>query len=1307
MDNIIDLTDDVSDDLEICSKGSNGRKHSICSEVKVEDVSSKKPKLDKQIPYDGEVEIIDSTKRSATFTSVSGNYDDADVQMVGVVNEVKLPHMRQHCTKHKFVPNSTISNSKFCNLCYCFVCDVPAKECKHWYEDESSSESSPWHCNANDKDRQWVQRRSQKKNLSSPQACDYDSDDGSLSSGLFERMIGSGRNNFHGGYSSCEENDYSSFFGYGSHRNLNRLPGDGPWKPDHADASKDGTLTKCRKCGWHSRLHNQSDFFCNDWCRKCGRVCDDKIFGRTAKSNERISKKDDVFFGEKIVPFRIVARNLRSMEAFRDSWAAADESDEAWKYDQRDMEEEMFEQRFGERPTVSAVLRSTSIVEEKDLPGDGSLSDISSNRNSADEVEAAVLEDGKYVLLFRCLHGLEVACEGQIKSFITARWDKQARSGSLKIRAFVAKRAFDSNHHRITKLTNLFLGIWCTGVAPFPLLDLTRHHEAIDVATSLKSTHHISIPPFSKKMKRKEMKELQSKITATIKKHNDVATDISKKLTLTSSCGVNSIGGFANNDISLKGALLRFYQEMPGSISDWNEKNRWMLGELNLASEHREMSTTHGITHMSPLSHYAVEALVEKNDYALASNIFKHSSEVIDRHCGSINGMLDHLENLGHESATHVEGLNINLLEYQKQTLKWAIEREMVPGGIQSYFWPKIPSPKTDLYYNPITGRFRKDKPRTVRGGFIAEEMGLGKTIISLSLILQNTAPELPKSCSHASSLSLVAASSEKMESVVAATSAEQEEMIGWDKDLYGKTSEQFPERGSIISRGTLVICPVSLVGQWIQEAKSKLTNPGLIYAYHGSKRNRDPLVLASNAIVVTTYQILVSDDNYYRKKSAAEYCPPLEQIRWWRIICDEGHFLRSSATQRHKTIANLAADNRWLVSGTPVNTSINDLKSQLKLLGIEHVDEMFGRFIAKAGHRSHNRNKKKETYKPELFFFLRSILMRHSMKQTYRGTNNSILELPPKTEIIAEIILSDKERKEYDVLDQQAKSFYLVFKEKVGSELSHHYLLLSQKLTPLRVACSGGSHPLPEEEEKRNGEHKNDINAENLDEDHDEKAKVTTKHSDFVFTSKFKVLVSKLEKIRDDDPSSKSLIFSQFTSTLNYLKNELPKHGFQYRTLLGSMTMSQRSKALRDFQNDPPTTVFLLSMRSGACGINLTQANRVFLMEPSFNPALEKQAIGRVHRLGQKRKVEIIRLIVKGSVETRIIKLLEIKYGAGSADESESEANDMGIQEMDLIRPVGNVASDRVQIISDEFDVLFGDDGIDKAKVKTSKRDD
>ena len=97
---------------------------------------------------------------------------------------------------------------------------------------------------------------------------------------------------------------------------------------------------------------------------------------------------------------------------------------------------------------------------------------------------------------------------------------------------------------------------------------------------------------------------------------------------------------------------------------------------------------------------------------------------------------------------------------------------------------------------------------------------------------------------------------------------------------------------------------------------------------------------------------------------------------------------------------------------------------------------------------------------------------------------------------------------------------------------------------------------------------------------------------------------------------TAKSLVFSQFGTSLKYLQELLPRHGFQFRTLSGDMSMRRRAEALHSFENDPPTTVFLLSMRAAAVGINLTQANRIFLLEPSFNPAMVKQAIGRVYRL-------------------------------------------------------------------------------------------
>ncbi|CAJ1949446.1 unnamed protein product [Cylindrotheca closterium] len=524
-------------------------------------------------------------------------------------------------------------------------------------------------------------------------------------------------------------------------------------------------------------------------------------------------------------------------------------------------------------------------------------------------------------------------------------------------------------------------------------------------------------------------------------------------------------------------------------------------------------------------------------------------------------------------------------------------------------------------------GSNRAEKPKIVRGGIIAEEMGLGK----------HPAPALPIKGSHISCLS---------STPIPPPADNALNGLHWNRDLYTETSTDNKLRGSVLSQGTLVICPVSLVGQWIEEAKSKLSNPGLLYPYHGGNRIRDAETLAKNAIVVTTYQVLASDDTYHRKKSSNpdEYCPPLEQIRWWRIICDEGHSLRNAGNQRNKSLSQLVADNKWMVTGTPVSTSMSDLKNQLKLIGVEHVDKIF-----QSDKRSMRRNDK----------------------------------------MSIEIALSDEEREEYDAFESAAKQFYVQFKAGHSRELSKHYLLLSQKLTPLRVACAGGHLPTNPEagvvaEDDGGGEAKVRKQKE-------------VKYSDFCFTSKLTTLIEQLKQARDTDPTSKSLVFSQFNSTLEWLKQELPAHGFQFRTLAGSMTMKQRAKALHDFQADPPTTIFLLSMRAGNCGINLTQANRVFLMEPGFNPALEKQAIGRVHRLGQKRNVEIIRLIVKDSIETRICEFLETKYristNAASKAGSEKGPEEEISAEVEHGVLVGNLASERPRnkIVTSEFDMLFG----------------
>lgn len=104
--------------------------------------------------------------------------------------------------------------------------------------------------------------------------------------------------------------------------------------------------------------------------------------------------------------------------------------------------------------------------------------------------------------------------------------------------------------------------------------------------------------------------------------------------------------------------------------------------------------------------------------------------------------------------------------------------------------------------------------------------------------------------------------------------------------------------------------------------------------------------------------------------------------------------------------------------------------------------------------------------------------------------------------------------------------------------------------------------------------------------------------------------------------------------------------------------------------------------------GINLTQANRVFLMEPSFNPALEMQAIGRVHRLGQKRNVEVVRLIMKESIEPRIVEMLEKKYG-NSTTSNEDDTLDTKMPAVTAL--VGSIHTDRTTVLGEEFDILFG----------------
>ncbi len=382
-----------------------------------------------------------------------------------------------------------------------------------------------------------------------------------------------------------------------------------------------------------------------------------------------------------------------------------------------------------------------------------------------------------------------------------------------------------------------------------------------------------------------------------LKKYKDEAQTIESSLSFISSSGKKHNGGVSGSDTSFRGTLCRYYRETLfddlvrihydlDSGRDW-DSNKFDCAfgvspagrAMGIESTHRQMlGPKSGFLSLSTT--YGVKSYLGEEDLSVALQYLKQEANQRKYEGKSINGLLTDLENLHHQPVEHIDGLNVELFDFQREAVGWANERERTPGGLQSFLWTKIPSAaqeyisatKTipvDLYYSPVLDTFRKDKPEDIRGGIIAEQMGLGKTVISLSLILKNPAPANPASGTLVKNYDITSSSTELSTSNV---SWPVKPPTSFDSEDPSKRDPV--KRAKYFSRGTLVICNVSLVGQWIDEAKSKLREPGLVYSYHGGSRKRCPKTLAKNAIVVTTYATLASDANFHAKKSNdPNYC--------------------------------------------------------------------------------------------------------------------------------------------------------------------------------------------------------------------------------------------------------------------------------------------------------------------------------------------------------------------------------------------------------------------------------------------------
>jgi len=311
------------------------------------------------------------------------------------------------------------------------------------------------------------------------------------------------------------------------------------------------------------------------------------------------------------------------------------------------------------------------------------------------------------------------------------------------------------------------------------------------------------------------------------------------------------------------------------------------------------------------------------------------------------------------------------------------------------------------------------------------------------------------------------------------------------------------------------------------------------------------------------------------------------KDVRFDYAVLDEAQAIKNADSQAAKACRLLQADHRLAMSGTPIENHLGELWSLFEFLnpGLLGRAAAFER-LTKEGNAAD-----------------RAIVARTVAPLMLRRTKDQVLkELPPKTEQTIYCELSKSERKQYDELRDYYRA---LLTDKIARDgLAKSKIHVLESLLRLRqAACHPGL-----------------LDAKRAD---DEGAKLDT-------------LLDKLEEVVGE--GHKALVFSQFTSLLDIVRRRLDGRKTPYQYLDGKTR--DRKARVEAFQNDPACPLFLISLKAGGCGLNLTAADYVFILDPWWNPAVEAQAVDRAHRIGRTRPVMAYRLIASDTVEEKILQL-------------------------------------------------------------------
>ncbi|KAF8081147.1 hypothetical protein N665_0902s0001 [Sinapis alba] len=674
------------------------------------------------------------------------------------------------------------------------------------------------------------------------------------------------------------------------------------------------------------------------------------------------------------------------------------------------------------------------------------------------------------------------------------------------------------------------------------------------------------------------------------------------------------------------------------------------------------------------------------------------------------------------ETAEPPPDLIMPLLRYQKEFLAWASKQE-----------------------------------QSVSGGILADEMGMGKTVQAISLVL-----------------------------------ARREVDRGRSKKAVGCT---------------LVLCPLVAVSQWLSEI-DRFTSPGStrVLVYHGAKREKNGNEFKKYDFVLTTYSTV---ENEYRKciiapKKQCEYCSKwftpnrlmthlericgpsslkankqckhntnpfsewsklqrekaeaeeaskkkrsrkeedqlgsvdrkrsvVHSIKWNRVILDEAHYIKERRSNTARAVFALEANYRWALSGTPLQNRVGELYSLIRFLQISPYSYYFCkdcdcRILDYTTHADchscphnavrhfcwWNKNVTNPITEPSYGNDDRSkramILLKHKvlkdilLRRTKLG-RAADLALPPRIVTLRRDALDLKESDYYESLYQNSQAQFNTYIE--AGTLMNNFAHIFDLLTRLRQAVdhpylvvyssSRGANANLNDENKK--EHECGLCHEPAEDnvvtscEHvfckaclidyaaslgkvscptcstlltmdwtakagiEQQANKTTikgfrassilnriKLDDFQTSTKIEALREEIRLMVERDGSAKAIVFSQFTSFLDLINYTLGKCGVGCTQLVGSMSMAARDVAISKFREDPNCKVFLMSLKAGGVALNLTVASHVFMMDPWWNPAVERQAQDRIHRIGQYKPIRVVRFIIENTVEEKILKLQKKK---------------------------------------------------------------